>query len=111
MRAWFTVRVLLDECLPTRPARELTGHTVETVTGIGWSGVKNGELLRRAALEFDALITIDKRFADKLSVPGTLVLVTLVAHSNQLSVLKVLVPGITAVLHESRRGQRVRVAG
>jgi len=36
------VRVLLDEHLPHDLIAELTGHDVETVQGLGWSGVKNG---------------------------------------------------------------------
>lgn len=39
------MRVLLDECVPKRLGRELTGHTVRTVPQEGWSGKKNGELL------------------------------------------------------------------
>jgi hypothetical protein len=36
---------------------------------MGWAGVKNGELLTRAAGEFDALITIDRSmtFQQKIS--------------------------------------------
>jgi predicted nuclease of predicted toxin-antitoxin system len=58
------VRVLLDECLPWGLARELAGHEIDTVTQLGWSGVTNGELLRRAAGQYDFLITIDQRFAE-----------------------------------------------
>ena len=43
------MRILLDECLPSDLARELTGHEVRTVTQVGWSGVENGELLRLAS--------------------------------------------------------------
>ena len=43
------MRVLLDENLPLDLARELLGHDVQTVAGLGWEEVKNGELLRRAA--------------------------------------------------------------
>jgi hypothetical protein len=41
-------------------APELLGHDVQTVAGLGWEGLKNGELLRRAAGHFDALITMDR---------------------------------------------------
>ena len=43
------MRVLLDEQLPRQLAREITGHEVSTVQQRGWAGLKNGELLRRAA--------------------------------------------------------------
>jgi hypothetical protein len=42
------VRVLLDENVPVDLAAELPGHEVFTVTRLGWSGLKNGELLTRA---------------------------------------------------------------
>ena len=42
------MRILLDEQLPRRLVRELTGHEVRTVQQEGWAGVQNGELLRRA---------------------------------------------------------------
>lgn len=40
------MRVMLDECVPVRLKHWLTHHDVETVTGIGWSGIKNGRLLQ-----------------------------------------------------------------
>jgi len=40
-------RVLLDEMLPRVLTRELPLHQVTTVAEEGWSGVLNGELLRR----------------------------------------------------------------
>jgi predicted nuclease of predicted toxin-antitoxin system len=54
------MRVLLDENLPLDLARDLSGHDVQTVVGLGWEGVKNGELLRRAAGHSDALVTMDR---------------------------------------------------
>jgi hypothetical protein len=55
------VRVLLDEQLPRRLARELTGHDIRTVQQQGWAGLQNGELLRRAADEgFDVFLTADQ---------------------------------------------------
>ena len=42
------MRILLDENIPIDFAAELRGHEVSTVVGLGWSGVLNGELMRRA---------------------------------------------------------------
>ena len=53
------MRVLLDECLPRRLKSLLVGHEVRTVPEAGWSGKKNGELIKLAADHFDAFITID----------------------------------------------------
>jgi hypothetical protein len=43
------VRVLLDENVPVGLAPDLVGHEVQTVSGLGWAGVTNSELLRRAS--------------------------------------------------------------
>ena len=40
------MRILLDECLPVRLAQEFAADDVRTVKAMGWSGKKNGELLR-----------------------------------------------------------------
>ena len=54
------MRVLLDECVPRALRNDLPGHEVKTVAELGWAGVRNGELLRRAAAAFDVLITVDR---------------------------------------------------
>ncbi|WP_218068052.1 DUF5615 family PIN-like protein [Candidatus Thiosymbion oneisti] len=51
---------MLDECVDWRFLNELPEYTVKTVRQMGWSGLKNGELLDKAQHEFDVLITTDK---------------------------------------------------
>ncbi len=51
------MKVLLDECVDWRLLRDLDGHDVKTVRR--WEHVKNGELLRIAATQFDAFVTVD----------------------------------------------------
>ena len=54
------MRRLLDENFPADFAKLLVGHEVATVHGLGWSGVKNGELLRRAHAVCEVFITLDR---------------------------------------------------
>jgi predicted nuclease of predicted toxin-antitoxin system len=56
------MRILLDECLPARLRRDLSGHEVQTVPRAGWSGIKNGKLLRLISDsdKFDVFLTMDK---------------------------------------------------
>jgi predicted nuclease of predicted toxin-antitoxin system len=103
------VRILLDECLPRKLANELAGHHVETVAQAGLSGVKNGELLRRASTAYDVLLTIDRRFAAGQPVPPSIMLVPLRAKSNRLEALKPLVPEMLQVLASDRLGTRIHV--
>jgi predicted nuclease of predicted toxin-antitoxin system len=53
------MRLLLDECVPSRLKRALSMYQVSTVPHEGWSGVKNGKLLALAATKFDVFITVD----------------------------------------------------
>jgi hypothetical protein len=55
------VKVFLDENLPHRQRNALTAHDVFTVRYQGWSGLKNGELLRTAeSAGFQAFLTGDQ---------------------------------------------------
>jgi hypothetical protein len=45
------VRVLLDECVDWRLGRELASHEVKTARQMGWTTLKNGELLALASAQ------------------------------------------------------------
>jgi hypothetical protein len=80
------VRVLLDENLPRDLTRVLVGHQVLTVQELGWAGVKNGELLRRAAGRFDAFITMDSNVQFQQRLEGlTFGIVVIHARSNRVA--------------------------
>ena len=100
------MRILLDECLPKKLKRELAGHTIFTVQEMGWSGVKNGELLRRAETKFDVWVTADQNieFQHNLSRFNIAVAV-LVAPRNKLEVLLPLIPELHEVLKTIQPGQ------
>jgi hypothetical protein len=107
------VRVLLDEQLPHRLVRALPGHDVRTVQRQGWSGLKNGELLRRASESgIEVLLTSDQNlpFQQNLS-RFSLGVIVLVAPSNKIEDLLPLVPSILRVITNIRPGQMQRVSG
>ena len=54
------MRILLDESLPIELQSELPDHDTRTVQAMGWSGLKNGELLARAADLFEVFLTVDQ---------------------------------------------------
>ena len=54
------MKILLDECTPHAVEKGLPTRDIRTVHEMGWAGVKNGELLKRAEAEFDIFITTDK---------------------------------------------------
>ena len=57
------MRVLLDECVPSRLRRELPEHDVRTVPEMGWASKENGELLQLACPTFDVFITTDQKLS------------------------------------------------
>ena len=105
------MRVLLDEQLPRHLARELRGHEVSTVQQKGWTGLKNGELLRRAAnAGFEVFVTADRNLEFQQNLSQTrLGVILLVAPSNALEDLLPLVLGLLAAIPKSRSGRIVRV--
>jgi hypothetical protein len=104
------VRVLLDESLPVDLAAELPGHDVATVRSQGWTGLLNGELLRRARGAFDVLITMDQSLPHQQNLPAMQVAVVLVrARSNRLSDLRPLIPHLLAAISTATPGEVRRV--
>ena len=55
------MRVLFDQGTPVPLRHHLPHHTIRTAFELGWSGLKNGELLTRAEAErFETLVTTDR---------------------------------------------------
>jgi hypothetical protein len=54
------VRILFDQGTPAPMRHLLTGHVITTANELGWSTLKNGELLSAADGEgFDLFVTTD----------------------------------------------------
>ena len=105
------MRILLDESLPRKLGHALTDHEVRTVPQMGWAGLKNGELLRRANGQFDVLVTGDQNLEyqqnlARLPIP----IVVLVAMNNRIETLLPLVSELLQVLSRIAPGQLVRVS-
>lgn len=93
------MRILLDESLPWELKAELPGHDVQMVQEVGWSSLKNGELLVRAAGKFDVFLTADQNLQYQQNLGALQVaVVVLVAKSNRISDLRPLIPGLLAAL-------------
>lgn len=101
------MRILLDENLDWRLRRHLPGHEVDSVTYIGWSGMKNGVLLRRAAdAGYDVLLTMDGNlsYQQDLTVHGIAV-IALRAPTNRLADTSPLMPKVLACLPGVLKGK------
>ena len=84
---------------------ELSGHDVSTVQGLGLAGVKNGELLRRAAGQIDALLTMDRKLEHQHDISAlSFGLIVLRARSNRMQDLRPLVGEMRHAMARVRPG-------
>jgi predicted nuclease of predicted toxin-antitoxin system len=105
------MKLLLDENLPHQLRFEIPDHVCFTVTYMGWSGVKNGELLNLARAEgFDAFLTKDAgiQYEQNLSLLPIAVVI-LQAPSNDIEDIRPLLPLLLATMHNLQPRQLVRL--
>ena len=99
------MKVLLDESLPVRLARELPGHKVTTVAQQGWTGKKNGELLKLAESKFNVFITADQNLQYQVNILRSKIpIIILMAKTNRFDDLKPLAPKILSALNNLKKG-------
>lgn len=104
------MRLLLDECVTRKLKRDLVGHEVVTVVEAGYSGMKNGALLRAAAGNFDVFITVDRNLPFQQNI-GSLQIAVLILMAQGITYLdlKPLVPEVLASLVTIQPGELVQV--
>jgi hypothetical protein len=103
-------RVLFDEDVPRPLRRDLRGFDIQTVAEAGWSGVKNGELLRRADGAFEVFLTADRNLAFQQNLANVrLGVVVLALGSTKLQDLRAVADRIAAALNEVQPGQLLHV--
>ena len=81
------MKILIDGSLPHYVLRILQGYDVYTVQYMGWSGIKNGELLGVAEGQFDVFLTADKNLQYQQNLVGR-TLSLIVFPSPKLSLVK-----------------------
>lgn len=108
------MKILLDECLDRRLARELEGdeREIRTVPQVGWASIKNGKLLALAAEEFDVFLTVDANLPHQQNLSRfNIAVVVLRPRSNKLADLKPLVPALLAALPTVKKGEATIIGG
>jgi hypothetical protein len=105
------MRVLLDESLSGLLAPAITGHDVQTVRQMGWLGIGNGALLRRAVESgFEAMVTADRSIEHQQNLAKIGIgLVVLVARKNRIEDHLPLLPELLEALATIQPGQVVHV--
>ena len=99
------MKVFVDECIDWRLSRDIVGHEVKTARQMGWSTIKNGELLALAAKEFDVFVTVDRNLSFQQNLPAfAIAVIVLHASSNRLADLKPLVAELLACIPSAKKG-------
>jgi len=105
------MRVLIDECLNWRLGRALTGHYAVSVQKMGWSGIRNGELLKLAVENgFDVFLTGDRNLCfQQDSTQFRIAVVVLEAEGIQLHKTLRLMPRLLELLPELQPGKVAKI--
>jgi len=105
------VRVLLDECVDRRLARQLSNHVVKTVPEMGWATIGNGDLLALAEKDFDVFVTVDRNLSLQQNLPRfKIAVLVLRARTNRLVDLLPLMPKILEAIPRSKAGEVVLIS-
>lgn len=104
-------QVLLDENIPRKLKFRLSSNVdVATVTERGWNGIKNGELLSRAQLEFSVFITMDRGLPHQQNLIGYEIGILLLnASSNKYIDLLPLIDEINQQVELIGQGEVVHI--
>ena len=102
------MKILLDASVPRLLKVRLPQLNISTVQEMGWAGIQNGELLRRAEELFDVFITADQNLRYQQQLTGRK-LAILVLPSNQVPVVAQLVTVVESLLTTVQSGAVIDV--
>ncbi len=105
------MKILIDECIPRKLKRNLSGYDCLTVPEAGLAGTGNGELLSLAQERgFEVFLTIDRGLEYEQNLSGMSIAVMIVrTKSNRLRDLLPHVPACLAALGSIKPGKLVRI--
>jgi Domain of unknown function (DUF5615) len=104
------MRILLDENFPYDFSGEIKTHDVLSVHSLGWTGTKNGELLRRAVGICDVFVTLDRNLEFQQNIKSlSIAVIVLRARSNRMVDLLPLIPALLDALRVAKIGEAMHV--
>lgn len=87
------MKILLDENLPSQFRTLLAPHNAAKVHYLGWQGLQNGQLLRKAEVDHDIFISMDAGLPYQQNLRGyALAVIILEAPDSRIETLQKLVP-------------------
>lgn len=102
------MRIVFDQGTPAPLRTYLIGHNVETAFELGWSNLRNGELLAKAENSFDLLVTTDQQLRHQQNLTGRK-LGILVLTTTSWPRLESHIPQILDAIDQIRPGDYVEV--
>lgn len=103
------MRILVDESLPRHLVKMLPNYVVETVQGLGWAGIKNGDLIAKADDLHEVFLTADRNLRYQQNMTGRKIAIV-VFPSNKLSVVKMLHDQLGEAITNIRSGEFVELS-
>ncbi|HEY6229687.1 MAG TPA: hypothetical protein VIW64_00360 [Pyrinomonadaceae bacterium] len=100
------MRILFDQGTPVPLRNYLANHLVETAFELGWSTLKNGDLLAAAEHAFDLLITTDQQLPYQQILAGKKLSI-LVLMTTSWPRLEKTVTQIKEAIEQARPGEIV----
>ena len=101
--------ILLDESVPRVVKTRLNEYSIATVQEMGWTGMRNGELLAAASQQFTVLITADKNLRYQQNLKGHRLSI-IVLPTNQVSLVVTLLPVIQDTLMAIQPGDLIQIS-
>lgn len=101
--------ILLDESVPRVVKIRLDEFSIATVQEMGWTGMKNGDLLAAASQQFTVLMTADKNLRYQQNLKGHRLSI-IVPPTNQVSLVVTLLPVIQNTLKTIQPGDLIQIS-
>ncbi|MDF0651711.1 MAG: DUF5615 family PIN-like protein [Nitrospira sp.] len=100
--------ILLDESVPRLVQQRLPQLDIKTVQEMGWAGLKNGDLLKRAESQFNVFITADKKLRYQQNLTNSR-LAIIVLPTNQVTVVATLLATIGETIRTIKTGSVLEI--
>jgi len=82
---------------------------ISTVQEMNWSGVKNGELIQLAEINFDVFISSDQNLKHQQNLKNR-TLAFVILPSNQVPIVESLLPQIELALNEIQKNEFIEIS-
>ena len=104
------MRILLDECVHAGVRAAFPGHSVSTVSEVGWRSSKDNTLLGLAEREFEVFVTIDRKLERQIDLSKfALAFVMVRVASNTLAAYLPSFDRLRRAVETVRRGEVIHL--